>query len=189
MILRSMTSVAFVLLAASALWAESCRPVVSSHSFGTHTSTVLSPAVAVEVLVPAVAISFQYVNPPGLSPLPTTPAGNPSSVGGPSGAPNLPVARYAARPYFATNPPAAAVAQAVPAAFQNRCASCHGGGKAKGGVSLFNGLGQFTPTRAGSPLSPAEIYDATIVRATMPVGGTLSASEKNEITNWFRTAK
>lgn len=143
-------------------------------------------ATTFELLVPAVAVSFQYIE----QKIITQP--QPGSVGGAMPVSTIapPVSpRYAALPYeeqpgqvmAATNYGHSGLASVL----ENRCASCHKA-QAKGGVRLWDQFGRFSPSKNGVPLSNGHVYNTVVVLRTMPMGSTLNQIEiaaMNELIN------
>ncbi len=57
---------------------------------------------------------------------------------------------------------------------RTNCAKCHGA-KASGGVTIFNGAGQFAPSR-----DPMDLLEA-VLSGAMPPTGKLSATDKKTL--------
>lgn len=63
------------------------------------------------------------------------------------------------------------------ALFQNKCNSCHGASGSYNGIWAFNGL--------ASIKNDARVPRAILVTRTMPLGGTLTTTERELLQAWF----
>lgn len=145
-----------------------------------------------ELLVPAVAVSFQYLPPPSSSPSPyQSPVGPGQSMGAaPANPQPAAPSLYAAESYDGDEQPTYPVSLTVAAGsralsvFRNRCYSCHGT-QAQGGVKLWDAGGQFAPTKGGQVLSKGKIYRVTVLERRMPKGATLTNDEIAALNEWI----
>lgn len=64
------------------------------------------------------------------------------------------------------------------ALFQNKCAGCHAPGRSAAAIFSFTGY-------ASVVANSDRIKQAALVNKTMPLGGSLSATELQSLTSWF----